>query len=98
MPVSLVKLSAVSRCRSTICWLLTMSTLMLLGPPSPPPPPHPAQAVLVSRTRASSNARNPDRVPDRNTASSQDPRALRSDERGPAHHERVWHRSRIVNG
>ena len=49
MPVSLVKLSAVSFCRSTIWGLLTISTLMLSAPPPPtPPPPQPAQAVRLS--------------------------------------------------
>src|SRR5580765_3862381 len=46
MPVCLVKLSAVSFCRSTIWGLLTMSTLTVSLPPPPrPPPPHPAHPL-----------------------------------------------------
>src|ERR1051325_8294437 len=52
MPVCLVKLSAVSRCRSIICGLLTIRTLMLFGPLPPGPPPHPAHPVRVSTKAA----------------------------------------------
>src|SRR6476646_2377461 len=52
MPVALVKLSAVSFCRSTIWGLFTMSTLMLLGPPPPGPPPQPAQPLARSDSPA----------------------------------------------
>src|SRR5690348_9948928 len=52
MPVSLVKLSAVSSCRSTIWGLFTISTLMLLGPPPPGPPPQPAQPLARSDSPA----------------------------------------------
>src|SRR5215217_1755293 len=47
MPVCLVKLSAVSFCRSTICGLFTISTLMLSPPPPPAPPPQPAQPLAA---------------------------------------------------
>jgi len=56
--VALVKLSAVSFCRSTICGLFTMSTLTAppplppLLPPSPPPPPAPEQPASPAATTA----------------------------------------------
>src|SRR3954454_5086640 len=51
MPVCLVKFAAVSRCRSIICGLLTISTLMLLAPPAPVFwPPHPAHPVVRAAT------------------------------------------------
>ncbi len=52
MPVSLVKFSAVSCCRSTIWGLLTISTLMVSGPPPPAPPPQPAEPPQAERPRA----------------------------------------------
>src|ERR1700754_524243 len=93
IPVSFVKCSAVSRCRSIICGLLTISTLMLFAPPLPTPPPHPAQAVLdTSTTRASSAARTPVRF----IAPSRDTRAC-SDEHSPDHRSSLWYQSRRVN-
>jgi hypothetical protein len=45
MPVDLVKLAAVSFCRSSICGLFTISTLMEWPPELPPEPPAPEQAA-----------------------------------------------------
>src|SRR5881227_3494149 len=56
MPVCLVKLSAVSFCRSTICGLFTISTLMLSAPPPPAPPPHPAQPLTALTRNATPTA------------------------------------------
>src|ERR1700712_2870499 len=53
MPVLAVKLAAVSFCRSIICGLLTISTLMVLPSVagflvgSPPPPPAPAELLAA---------------------------------------------------
>src|SRR3569833_1536834 len=48
MPVSAVKFSAVNCCRSTIWGSLTISTLMVSGPPPAGPPPQPAHPLTVS--------------------------------------------------
>ena len=63
MPVCLVKLSAVSFCRSTICGLLTIRTRTVFEPAPPPPPPpapalHPASATTpaVAPIAAASDA------------------------------------------
>src|SRR4051812_13242485 len=51
MPVCLVKLAAVSLCRSIICGLLTIRTSMLSAPPEPAlEPPQPAQPVVRPAT------------------------------------------------
>src|SRR5919107_1374723 len=57
MPVSLVKFAAVSCCRSTICGLFTISTLMLLAPPPPPPAPQPAQPPSRASTSGTASTR-----------------------------------------
>src|SRR4026208_2231618 len=56
MPVSLVKLSAVSRCRSSIWGLFTIRTLMLFGSPAELPPPAPAQAEALRATHKAPGA------------------------------------------
>src|SRR5512141_2559008 len=62
MPVSFVKLSAVSRCRSSIWGLLTIRTLMAFGSPAEFPPPAPAQAEALSATHRAPAANAATRV------------------------------------
>src|SRR6478672_13688745 len=62
MPVSFVKLSAVSRCRSSIWGLLTIRTLMLSGSPAELPPPAPTQAEALSATHRAPAANEATRI------------------------------------
>src|SRR6478609_2968843 len=62
MPVSLVKLSAVRRCRSSIWGLFTIRTLMLFGSPAELPPPAPAQAEALSATHRAPAANEATRI------------------------------------
>src|SRR5699024_10589338 len=61
MPVSSVKWSAVSFCRSFICGLLTMRTLTSSPPPPPlpPAPPHPDSASAPTMPVAAQMAPRP---------------------------------------
>src|SRR5699024_6515896 len=60
MPVSSVKWSAVSFCRSFICGLLTMRTLTSSPPPPlPPAPPHPDSASAPTMPMAAQMAPRP---------------------------------------
>src|SRR5699024_3528112 len=61
MPVSAVKWSAVSFCRSFICGLLTMRTLTSSPPPPPlpPAPPHPDSASAPTMPMAAQMAPRP---------------------------------------
>ena len=54
IPVSAVKWSAVSCCRSTIWGLFTIRTLMEFAPPPPPPAPQPAHPD-AARARATAS-------------------------------------------
>ncbi len=56
IPVSAVKCLAVSCCRSTICGLLTIRTLIESAPPPPPPAPQPAAHPVATRVSISETA------------------------------------------